>query len=246
MATDIKNDVGLSSNLVSYWEFEEASGTRVDSHGSNDLSDNNTVLQGTGLQGNCADFESSNDEFLTISDASQTDLDPGTSDFTIAFAVKWESHTTTTGLVTKGTTSGNFGYRIIWQTSSGGRMRMQTSSTGSSWTNADWSWSPVDGTWYYMAFVKSGSTVTWYRDAVSQTAKSAQATVNNNNQHFTIGSSASGTQANDMDGLIDELGFWKRALTSTEISDIYNSGSLIPYDAGGVSTPIFIPKVAVI
>jgi len=40
--TDVKNS-SLATNLVSYWELEEASGTRVDSHGSNDLTDNNTV-----------------------------------------------------------------------------------------------------------------------------------------------------------------------------------------------------------
>jgi hypothetical protein len=31
------------TNLVSWWDFEEESGARVDSHGSNDLTDNNTV-----------------------------------------------------------------------------------------------------------------------------------------------------------------------------------------------------------
>ena len=33
----------LKTNLVSWWDLEEASGARVDSHGSNDLTDNNTV-----------------------------------------------------------------------------------------------------------------------------------------------------------------------------------------------------------
>jgi hypothetical protein len=35
--------------LVSYWNLDEQSGTAYDSHGSNDLTDNNTVLYGTGL-----------------------------------------------------------------------------------------------------------------------------------------------------------------------------------------------------
>lgn len=40
--------VGLLASLTSYWNLDEASGTRVDSHGSNDLTDNNTVLDHNG------------------------------------------------------------------------------------------------------------------------------------------------------------------------------------------------------
>lgn len=36
---------GLDTNLVSYWNLDEASGTRYDAHGANDLSDNNGVSQ---------------------------------------------------------------------------------------------------------------------------------------------------------------------------------------------------------
>ena len=38
-------------------------GTRVDSHGTNDLTDNATVLYGTGKKKRGTDFETSNSEF---------------------------------------------------------------------------------------------------------------------------------------------------------------------------------------
>ena len=47
----------LTTNLISYWKLDETSGTRVDSVGNNDLTDNNTVLYGAGKQGNGADLE---------------------------------------------------------------------------------------------------------------------------------------------------------------------------------------------
>src|SRR6056300_304684 len=50
-----------TTDLVSFWKLDEASGTRVDAFGSNDLTDNNTVGQGTGtVYANAADFERSN------------------------------------------------------------------------------------------------------------------------------------------------------------------------------------------
>lgn len=45
LTTAEKTDWGL----VSFWNLEEPSGTREDSHGTNDLTDNNTVTQATGI-----------------------------------------------------------------------------------------------------------------------------------------------------------------------------------------------------
>jgi len=39
----------IKENLIAYWNLDEVSGTRVDSHNSNNLTDNNTVTQAIGL-----------------------------------------------------------------------------------------------------------------------------------------------------------------------------------------------------
>jgi len=39
----------------------------------------------------------------------------------------------------------------------------------------------------------------------------------------------SGLSTADFDGLIDEVGIWSRALNSTEVSELYNSGSGLAY-----------------
>jgi hypothetical protein len=35
------------------------------------------------------------------------------------------------------------------------------------------------------------------------------------------------------DGMMDEVGLWNKYISTTEITDLYNSGTGIPYDAGG-------------
>ncbi len=45
--TDLSADV--KNGLVSFWNFDEESGTRSDAHGSNNLTDNNTVTFGPGV-----------------------------------------------------------------------------------------------------------------------------------------------------------------------------------------------------
>ena len=39
---------GLLTGLVSYWELDEANGTRYDAHGTNDLTDGNSLPSNTG------------------------------------------------------------------------------------------------------------------------------------------------------------------------------------------------------
>src|SRR5207247_6557818 len=84
-----------TTGLVSYWKLDDVSDgsgpvTRLDSVGSNHLTDNNTVASAPGKIGNGADFESANNEFFSITDASQNGLDI-TGDLTISCWVKFES-----------------------------------------------------------------------------------------------------------------------------------------------------------
>src|SRR6185437_5439414 len=59
--------MALGDNWISFWELEEASGTRIDAvtASGNDLTDNNTVTQGTGIVGNCGQFTKVNSESLS-------------------------------------------------------------------------------------------------------------------------------------------------------------------------------------
>lgn len=57
---------GLLNGLVSYWKLDEVSGTRYDSVGDNDLTDNNTVgSTGDAMDGAAASFVTANSEYLT-------------------------------------------------------------------------------------------------------------------------------------------------------------------------------------
>ena len=79
------------SNIQGLWKLNEESGTRYDeTTNDNDLTDNATVLYGTGKIGNAADFELATSEYLSITDAAQTGLDI-TGEITIACWIKPES-----------------------------------------------------------------------------------------------------------------------------------------------------------
>jgi hypothetical protein len=64
-ATDTYGRNAVWSGYAGVWHLEESSGTRVDSGGSNNLTDNNTVTSVAGQIGNSADFLGTNSEYLS-------------------------------------------------------------------------------------------------------------------------------------------------------------------------------------
>lgn len=55
-----------TTNLISWWSFDETSGNRADSHGSNTLTDVNTVGYTTGKKSNAANIVDANNEYLSV------------------------------------------------------------------------------------------------------------------------------------------------------------------------------------
>lgn len=236
---DVSTHSTLPTSLVSYWELEESSGTRVDSTATgNDLTDNNTVLNATGIQGNAADFESTNSESLSITDAAQSGLDI-TGDLSISCWVKFESTPSTgngVGIVTKSNVTTSDSYFLALFNSSGTLYLYTQARKNTSVQVGNFAaWTPTLGTWYHLVLVydASAGNIKVYVDGseyASDTNASADA-IQNSSIAFVIGAHSG---ARYFDGLIDEVGIWSKTLTTGEITDLYNSGAGIPY-AGGLT-----------
>lgn len=226
--------MALTDNLVAFWELEEASGTRVDATGrGNDLTDNNTVLQGTGKVGNCADFELSNSEYLSRAD--NADLSVGDIDFTIAAWVKLESLVADAAIVAKGGVNDlSYGLDVNSGTTKF-RFRVSSAAGFTNLTGVDATTFGVvsETVWYFV--------VAWH-DATANTiniqvndgtvdSTSYSAGSYDGSAEFRIG--AFDFYGAYWDGLIDQVGLWKRTLTSGERTSLYNGGSGLSYAAMG-------------
>lgn len=230
--------MALTDNLISFWELGEASGTRNDSHGTNHLTDNNTVLQAAGRVGNSADFESDNSESLSRAD--NASLSVGNIDFTLCAWVKLESKpASTSGILLKGDADDEE-YYLKWQDTD--RFKFEVCSAGAfanqTSIEANVLGAPVLGNWYFI--------IAWH-DA---TANTINIQVNNGNVDsaaYTLGSYDSNGDfvigaypafSEYFDGLIDQVGFWKRTLTTEEKTFLYNAGNGRSYaEITGTGTP---------
>ena len=235
--------MALRDNLVSWWELNETSGTRYDAHGTNHLTDNNTVLYGTGKQGNCADFEDTNSEYLSITNAAQTGLSP-TGDFSVSAWFKAESQPASGyefAIVSK-TAGGAGGSYMFTYLNSSGTYKLYAALYDSSapGTNVNYfsaAQTLSNGTWYHLAFVVTAASgkVEFFVNgsSIGSVTDASMNDINTCTAPFNIGAFNSSNRF--MDGILDEVGFWSRALTSTEVTSLYNSGNGLSYadTAGG-------------
>lgn len=231
--------MALTDSLISYWKLDEASGTRYDSHATNHLTDNNTVGSATGKINNAANFNDSSSEYLSRD--TNSDLESGDIDWTISCWVYAETGSQSYNdhiFVSKdmiGDREYVVGYTEYESWGYIAQFNGITVTTGDTNINT-------------MKFI-----VAWH-DAATNTLNIQI----NNGTIFSIGTGGvygaagaapfrigsrnyTGSEGYNK-GLIDEVGFWKRVLTSQERTLLYNSGSGLTYpfnQSGSILTKIY-------
>ncbi len=237
----------LINGLVSYWKLDETSGTRFDSFGTNHLTSNNNIISLIGKKGNATNFAAKTDrleqQYLHVQSFS---LDFGDQDFTIAgwVYIGGGSKSNSMAILSKADSSTSRQFLLEYNKNVD-RFRFNVNA-GSGWigVNADNLGSPsVADVWYYI--------VAWHDSVNNQIGIQ----VNNENSNTASHSTGMITTPSKLivgtfidvpgyawNGAIDELGFWKRVLTSQEKSDLYNNrkGNTVTRQKYIISGRVFI------
>ena len=230
MSSLMMNGIGHSGdaifeNLQAYWKLEEANGqTRVDSYvNGHDLTDNFGVESAVGKIGTAAHAANAN-EHLSVAD--HADLQPTTA-FTLSLWVNFDALDGNRYIAEKGTDSGN--RCIIMHARSTGAIRCYISGDGSAIPQINTAASQfTTDTWYHVVFWYDGGQAVSnnrykiYKDNVqiaNAWSSPLPTSLNDTDHAFTLSSSGS-----TLKGKLDEVGFWKRALTTAEIENLYNAG----------------------
>lgn len=217
--------MALTDSHISAWHMDEASGNALDAHSTNDLTETSgTIDSATGKLGNARDFEEGDTEFFAHTD--NAELSTGDIDFTLAVWVNLESKPANAGIVCK-----DEEYYLTYR---GGIDRFEFQAYGAagfasgSAVDANNFGSPSTGTWYFI--------VVWH-DSVANTINIQvnDGTVNTTSHSAGVYDGTGSVRVGDngfnqyWDGLIDELNFWKRVLTSDERTSVYNAGAGLAY-----------------
>jgi len=216
-----------TDGLVSYWTFDDADTdgtTAIDVHDGN----NGTILGGvttseSGILNEAYSFD-------TLDESVDADYVPlrYVATFTISFWMNTSVDNT-------------WGYSVDrWEYSSGNYrswaflsysddLRFWTSPTGSHDTSAEilYDWTGKSGSWHMVTGTYNGTHVELYIDGSSFQARPL-ASVYYGISPLVIGSDPvrAGMPFN---GSVDEIGFWNRTLSASEVSDLYNEGAGLAY-----------------
>jgi hypothetical protein len=217
----------LLTDLISYWKMDEVSGNAVDSHGTNTLTPDGTGTIGTaaGKIATSRSLLAASAQSFSIADNASVSL--GDIDCTIT---GWFNATTLPvfDFVSKDIEAGSDREYLVGY--NGSRMRFGVFSSAGAFTQvvANTFGGLSTGTWYFIAAWHDavnnvlGISVNGTADTLSYSNGIRDAAA-----RFAIGSR--GAISNRLDGSIDEIGLWKRMLTSGERSQIYNAGSGLAY-----------------
>lgn len=232
--------MSLTDSIVAYWKLDEASGTRFDSVGSSHLTDYNTVGTATGRIGTAISYATGNtDKYLGCADNDA--LSMGDIDFTIAGWFKRTDNSAQGMLANKWNwNTPSREYLLEYNTADHARFYIAT--TGQTQVGVVDSFDPSIGDWTWICgwHDATANTLNIQVNARTVVSTSHSGGVNNGTATFTIGPySVLSNYASAMD--IDEVGIWKRVLTSDERTTLYNSGAGLTYPfSSSAAIPVFM------
>lgn len=218
------------ASVAGCWGMED-SGTENDLSSNNEdltVSASDTIPQSTDR--NFGDFsrdlELGDTEYLMHADGGTTDIHGANQHLSIVFWAKVESLPTSTNLavfVTKSLTTGNQrGYAVYINSGNSDFVEFQLSHDGTNSTFAQVSVAPTTGVWEHYAVTYNDVVMTIYKNGVNIDDTAKTNGIFSNTAEFRIG--ASTTNANYLDGLMDDVAVFSRALSEVEINEIMNCG----------------------
>lgn len=235
-------NMALSDSLQAYWKFDEGSGNAADSTANaNTLTNVNTATYEAGLINNGTRVASASSQYFTATDSASLST---TGDTSWSFWIKpgpTSIGSTTDPVVFHKATASNYSYYIQITTTS---LTLAASSNGTSFGSATVTLDTMvlTGTQYHIVVVYTASLgrIEVFQNGVSKgTATGTLPTsIFNGTAPLEVGRYGLGT-SNYYNGMYDETGIWSRTLSSTEVSQLYNSGSGLAYPFTIASTTDF-------
>jgi hypothetical protein len=219
-----------TTDLVSHYRFDEASGSATDVHGSKTLTDNNTVTSAAGKVGTSRQFTRANAEFFTSSAFTF-----GNTKFAVACWVYMDSKPANPMYIAAKATGGGASgreFELFWDNSVD-RFVMKTGGGINVTATANTFGAPSTATWYFIYA---------YHDSVADqigisvnggafdTANTSNSFAGTTTGLFNVGNYDTGVGTVwNWDGRIDSLSVYIGGFNTSDRTTLYNGGSGLDY-----------------
>jgi hypothetical protein len=210
--------VTLLTDLISYWSLND---DLIDAHGNNDGTGTPDASYATGIINNA--FNCANARYISVTEVDDTLV---TDAMTFSCWIYPTANNANNGVVTKGnlvTTNSDWSCLLVnsqpWFYASNVGLGLQ--STTALTTNA----------WNHLVCRYNGSTAKIFLNNVEIASTAFSTNFTDTNPNLYLGTYFNTDTQYSLLGRLDEVGYWKRALTVDEIDDLYNGGAGLPYSS---------------
>ena len=230
MAKEFEVDTGgtLTTSLQAYYKAEDVT-EYYTGGGTLDLTNNNTVAFNAAKIDNGADGGTTNTN-KSLSIANNLGIDGGACSISFWVKINTEVAAGTYGLVCCASSGTDVLYFVRYDYNAGTRrlrffrVKQNVAVTASAYTVT-----LVTTNWYHVVLTYDTTNIKGYVNNIQQGADTAASgTGSGQTSAFIILGDNSGdgsTIANFASAIVDEVGIWSKALSTNEITDLYNSGN---------------------
>ena len=208
--------MALTDNIVSYWKLDGNSNDSAGSYNGTDTS----ITYGTdyGKIGQGAKFDATTDKIAF------SDWQLGTNNFSISFWFNPTSRTVNYYYIdVKKSTSPSVYWGIYTGAGATTKIRLNHYQSSDNYWDSTGTFST--GTWYHLVYTRDGDTMKLYINGSYDSQKTGYSTRDFNGTNFQY----LGGYSKSENFYLDEVGVWSRALTTDEITALYNSGNGLTY-----------------
>lgn len=207
--------MAIADNLVSYYKFDESSGNAADSVGSNTGTNVGTATYTSGKINNALTLNGST-QCLTVG----TSLLSAYTGVSVACWIKLTALDAYMHMIGK---TDDTTYNQLFRVTDTNRLQATVTTTTETYITGGTTL--TTGVWYFAVYTWDGSNINLYLNgSTDATAVAKTGTMKTSSDLVSIGRS-SVASASYFSGQIDEVGIWSRALTTDEISTLYNAGA---------------------
>ena len=222
--------MALTTDLEGYWNLDNDVLDSADAHDGT----NTNCTYVSGKNNNCLQADATGDEKVEFDDIDFID------DISISLWFMPNGFPDTQWIVgdDRWSQSSQWAYNLIISTTA--TIKASVLDGGGNLVRIESSLVLQTGYWYHIVMTYDGYTLTLYIDGSSEGTDTA--TTDGFQDCSNVLRMMSVLDANDeieypVDGKLDEVGVWKRVLTSSEVTDLYNGGIGVFYDGTSFVEP---------
>jgi len=223
--------MALTDNIVAYYKLDESSGNASDSVGNNTLTNNNTVGYSAAKINNGADFGTTNTN-KNLEVLSNVGITGSAVSINLIVKLKTEISSGTYTLCHLSTGSTNYrGFYIDYSYNAGTR-RVGFAMNREGIEEFRFTSNITLGTtdFFFLTLTYDGTNIIGYINGTSVGTIAASGIGDSGYSHPCVSLSCyrdanSQARGNYSSVILDEVGIWSRALSSTEVTELYNSGN---------------------